>query len=143
MRELKLPEIETVAGATGWLDHRVTDNGRSIDDPFGAPVISMSDSLGNANTGYLGNNNNGAAWSMINSGQMAVGACGPSDFGPCQLPSGNYVIDGTVVGETQGPDGDLIDEIGVACDLAVIIGSSIGPFGYVPAAGGAYCNSVR
>lgn len=61
MRELQTSEIGSVAGGTGWLDHRVNDNGRSVDDPFGAPVIGLADPLGNAATGYLGNDG-GAPW---------------------------------------------------------------------------------
>ncbi|NQY39344.1 MAG: hypothetical protein HRT80_04515 [Henriciella sp.] len=147
MRELKTSEIGTVAGGTGWLDHRVTDGGRSVNDPGGAPVIGLADPLGNANTGYLGNNNSGAVHGMISTGQMQVGACGASDFGPCQLPSGNYVINGTVHGETTGnTPGDDVDWGSTACDLIWLGSVGAGPVtqgvSMVVTTAAAYCNSV-
>ena len=58
MRDLQTSEIGSVAGGSGWLDHRVNDNGRNWET--GEQVIGLADPLGNGNTGYLGNNNNGA-----------------------------------------------------------------------------------
>lgn len=145
MRELNTDELENVAGGTGWLDHRVTDYGRSLET--GEIVIGLADPLGNANTGYLGNNNNGALHSMIASGQVDVDSCGMSDFGPCQLPSGNYVFDGVVHGETSGNvAGEDVDWVGVGCDLAWIGGTAAsgvtGGASVVVASAGAACNAV-
>jgi hypothetical protein len=53
MRTLSREELGVVAGGTGWLDYRVGDYGRNVET--GELMIHLYDPLGNANTGYLGN----------------------------------------------------------------------------------------
>ena len=127
MRELELAEIGGVSG--GQTEPFVREDGRlgtrvigseTTSDPF-ATSITREQLLA---AGY-------SSFGEYLEGSFGrVPPCGPSDFGPCQLPSGNYVIDGVVHAETTGNlPGEDIDWLGVGTDLTTISTSAAGGMG--------------
>ncbi len=147
MRELALSEIENVSGGETH-EHGVPITGpsgqtgtgtrvtgtRPNGDPFVVSITNdMALSAGYAHIGdYLsalgGGILSGDLGPVLHTALNDVDDCGLSDFGPCQLPSGNYVIDGIVVGETtlSGPE---VDWVGVGTDLIQIGTGAVGGAG--------------
>lgn len=132
MRELTDSEKILVVGGTSIYDHRALSPSHPIGGPYPDGMFHPLDT-GNAVVNLVN------AFALVGTGELSQAqflSMYPDlweDVGVAQLPSGNFVVDGRVVGATDFENGnfwttpgDNVNWLGVAADLAAITIASVG-----------------